>query len=159
MAIIINSVLVRFPTQQSFAANVRQEHLTIARRFVNTVAAQVKVGEGVASLTATPDPCYRYLQVTIPDLTDRIIAQGKALVRAIEALGTIQPSSPFERALARLPMAAYKRRLRGIVEIAPAWVSEEILSASEHIGDRWAMVWMPAQCFDFYPEWQHTMCV
>jgi hypothetical protein len=32
-------------------------------------------------------------------LTDRIIAQGHALVRAIEALGTIEPSGPFERAL------------------------------------------------------------
>jgi hypothetical protein len=36
------------------------------------------------------------------DLTNRIIAPGRALVRAIETLGTIQPSGPFERALARL---------------------------------------------------------
>jgi hypothetical protein len=36
------------------------------------------------------------------DLTNRIIAQGKALVRAIEALSTIQPIGSFERALARL---------------------------------------------------------
>jgi hypothetical protein len=50
---------------------------------------------------ATPEPCCRYLQVTIPDSIDCIIAQGPALVRA-EALGTIQPSGPFERALARL---------------------------------------------------------
>ena len=28
------------------------------------------------------------------DLTNRIIAQGRALVRAIEALSTIQPSGP-----------------------------------------------------------------
>jgi hypothetical protein len=54
------------------------------------------------------------------DLTDRIIAQGRALVRAIEALGTIQPSGPFERALARLLVAAYERRLRGVVALAPA---------------------------------------
>jgi hypothetical protein len=47
--------------------------------------------------------------VTTPDLTDYIIFQGPALVRAIEALSTIQPSGPFERALARLLMAAYKR--------------------------------------------------
>jgi hypothetical protein len=40
--------------------------------------------------------------VTISDPTDRIIAQGKALVRAIEALGTVEPTGPFERALARL---------------------------------------------------------
>jgi hypothetical protein len=31
--------------------------------------------------------------------TDRILRQGKALVRAIEALGTIDPSGPFERAV------------------------------------------------------------
>jgi hypothetical protein len=53
------------------------------------------------------------------DLPDRIILQGRALVRAIEALGTIQPSGPFERALARLLIAAYKRRVRGIVKLAP----------------------------------------
>jgi hypothetical protein len=42
-------------------------------------------------------------------LTDHIITQGRALVRAIEDLQTIQPSGPFERALACLLMAAYKR--------------------------------------------------
>jgi hypothetical protein len=47
--------------------------------------------------------------MTNPELTDRILRQGRALVRAIEALGTIQPTGPFERALARLLMAAYKR--------------------------------------------------
>lgn len=34
------------------------------------------------------------------ELTDRILRQGRALVRAIEALGTIEPTGPFERALA-----------------------------------------------------------
>jgi hypothetical protein len=52
-------------------------------------------------------------------LTDHLISQGRALVRAIEALGTIEPTGPFERALARLLMAAYKRWLRAIVEVAP----------------------------------------
>jgi len=75
------------------------------------------------------------------DLTDRILRQGRALVRAIEALGTIQPSCPFERALARLLMAAYKHRLRGIVLAAPARVSEDILSASQHIGDDRPALW------------------
>jgi hypothetical protein len=55
-----------------------------------------------------------------PDLTDCLISQGLALVRAIEALGTIEPSGPFERALARLLMAAYKRRLRAIAAAVPA---------------------------------------
>ena len=44
------------------------------------------------------------------------------------------------RALARVLMAAYKRRLRAIVKVAPAWVGEEILSASEHIGDKRAVL-------------------
>jgi hypothetical protein len=37
--------------------------------------------------------------MTDPAHTDRIIEQGKALVRAIGALGTIEPSGPFEHAL------------------------------------------------------------
>jgi hypothetical protein len=76
-------------------------------------------GGAVAHPSATPEPCCRYLQVTIPDLTNRIITQGKALVRAIEALGTIEPTGPFEWALAWLLMAAHKRRLREIMEAVP----------------------------------------
>ena len=53
-------------------------------------------------------------------LTDHLIAQSRSLVRAIEALGTIEPTGPFERALARLLLAACKRRVRAIVEIAPS---------------------------------------
>jgi hypothetical protein len=64
--------------------------------------------------------------MTNPALTDRIMFQGHALVRAIEALGIIEPTGPFERALARLLIAAYKRRLRAIVRVVPTWVSEEI---------------------------------
>jgi hypothetical protein len=61
------------------------------------------------------------------DFTIRILTHPRALVRAIEALGTIQPTGPFERALARLP-----------------WVTKEILSASEHIGDDRAVLWLSA---------------
>jgi len=39
-------------------------------------------------------------------------------------------------------MAAYKRRLRGIVKLTPTWVSEEILSASERIGDDRPAPWL-----------------
>jgi hypothetical protein len=74
--------------------------------------------------------------------TDRIIAQGKALARAIEALSIIEPSGPFERWQMRLLQTAYKQRLRAIVAAAPAWVAEEILSASEYIGEDRAAVWM-----------------
>ena len=61
-------------------------------------------------------------------------------------MGTIRPSGPFERVLARLLQAAYKRRIRPIVETVPAWVSEEMLSASERIGDRRAVLWMSKNC-------------
>jgi hypothetical protein len=100
---------------------------------------------------ATPEPCCRYLQMTDPALTDRMIAQRRALVRAIEALGTIQPTGPFERALARLLIAAYKRRQRAIVRVVPTWASEKMLSTSER--------GKAALPFDFYPELQYTMCV
>jgi hypothetical protein len=36
------------------------------------------------------------------ELTDRVLAQGKALVRAIVALEAIEPSDWFERAIAGL---------------------------------------------------------
>ncbi len=61
-----------------------------------------------------------------PTTTETVIQQDKALVRAIEAIGTIEPSDPLEQAL---------------VAVLPEWVTEEILSASQHIGDDRAVVW------------------
>jgi hypothetical protein len=70
--------------------------------------------------------------------TERVLEQGKALVRAIEALATINPTAASERAIASLLLRVYKRRLRGIVVVA-RWVAEEILSASQHIdGVAWS---------------------
>jgi hypothetical protein len=66
-------------------------------------------------------------------------------------VGTIEPTGPFERALARLLMAAYKCRLRAIVKLVPTWVSEEILSASER--------GKAAPPFNFCPELPYTMCM
>jgi len=66
-----------------------------------------------------------YLKITASVLSDCIVAKGKALVRAIEALGTIEPSGAIERAAARLLLYAYKRRLRGVVEAALVWMVEE----------------------------------
>ena len=60
----------------------------------------------------------------------------------IEALDIIEPTGPFERAVAGLLLAAYKRRLRSIVGAAPAWVSEKILSASENISDQRPVLWL-----------------
>ena len=48
--------------------------------------------------------------MTTPDTTDRIITQSRALVRAVEALSTIEPTGPLERLLAGLLLSAYERR-------------------------------------------------
>ncbi len=61
--------------------------------------------------------------------TDSIIAQGRILVWAIEALDAIESSEPFERAVAELFRAAYKRRLIEIIEAVPPWMAQEILNA------------------------------
>jgi len=49
-----------------------------------------------------------------PALTDCILRQGKARVRAIEAPSAIAPSGPIERAPARLLLYVYKRWPRGV---------------------------------------------
>ena len=41
-----------------------------------------------------------------------------------------------------LLLYAYRRRLRGVVAVAPSWMIEEILSASEHVGDDRAVRWV-----------------
>jgi hypothetical protein len=79
--------------------------------------------------------------MTNPAHTQRIIAQGKALVRAIEALGTIEPSGWFERWQARMLQRAYKERLNAIVAGVPEWAAEEILSAGGHIPEDRPAVW------------------
>ena len=63
--------------------------------------------------------------------TERILEQGQPLVRAIEALETIEPTGPIERAMVWLLLQAYPRRLRGIVALAPEWLAEETLSGRE----------------------------
>ena len=79
---------------------------------------------------------------TDADHTDRIIAQGRALVWAIEALGEIESSRPFEGELAGLFQAACKRCLSAIVAEAPSWVREEILSVSGCIQDGRPVEWL-----------------
>ena len=64
------------------------------------------------------------------DPTARLITQGRALVRAIESIGAIQADWALERLIASLLLALYKRKLRGIIAAAPAWVGEEILGVS-----------------------------
>ena len=100
------------------------------------------MARATARPTAPQQLCNGCSQMTNPTLTNRIIAQGRALVRAIEAMGTIEPTNRLERKLAGLLLHLYKRRLRGIVEAVPDWVAEEILSTSEHIGDDRAVLWM-----------------
>ena len=67
------------------------------------------------------------------DRTERILEQGQALVRAIEALETIEPTGPIERVQVWFLLQAYRGRLRAIVAAAPRWVAEEILTASQQI--------------------------
>lgn len=74
------------------------------------------------------------------DLVDRVIRQGRALVRAIEGLSEIEPSGWFERALVRLLLAGYRRRLRGIVDAVPEWAKAKILGASA--GDESMVLWV-----------------
>jgi hypothetical protein len=75
------------------------------------------------------------------DATAKILEQGKALVRAIEGLETIDATGPIERATVWLLLQAYRRRLRESVASAPTWVSEEILSASQRIGGDRPVLW------------------
>jgi hypothetical protein len=56
-------------------------------------------------------------QVTV---TERVLEQGKALE-------TIQATGPVERAMVWLLLQAYRRRLRGLIELALAWVGEKML--------------------------------
>jgi hypothetical protein len=51
--------------------------------------------------------------------TDKLLQQGKALVRAIEALDTIEPTGPIERVQAWFLIKAYKCWLRVIVASDP----------------------------------------
>jgi hypothetical protein len=74
--------------------------------------------------------------------TERILQQGQALARAIEALEVIEPTGALERSQVRLLLQAYRRRLRGIIEVVPDWLAEEILSASQAIGSDRPAVWM-----------------
>jgi hypothetical protein len=48
---------------------------------------------------------------------------------------------PIEQVIIWLLLQAYRRRLRAIVTSALAWVSEEILSASQRIGEDRPAIW------------------
>ena len=78
---------------------------------------------------------HRTILTPAAEATDRVITQGCALARAIEGIGVIEPSAWFERAIAGLLLAAYKRRLRAIVGAAPVWVGDRILGAVEGVPD------------------------
>ena len=52
----------------------------------------------------------RTMLATVVDATDRVITQARALVRAIEAIGIIEPSAWFERAIAGPLLADHELR-------------------------------------------------
>ena len=68
-------------------------------------------------------------------IATRVIIQGRALVRSVQALETIEPSAGFERAIRGLQVKAYTRRLHAIIGTAPPWVGNRIFQASESILD------------------------
>ena len=76
------------------------------------------------------------------ETADRIIRQGRTLVRAIEGLSEVDPTRPIERLMIRMLLDSYKQRLQALVAALPAWAVEKILSASEHVGDDGAVVWV-----------------
>ena len=76
------------------------------------------------------------------ETADRIIRQGRTLVRAIEGLSEVDPTGPIERLMIRMLLDSYKQRLQALVAALPAWAVEKILSAGEHVGDDRAVVWV-----------------
>jgi hypothetical protein len=72
--------------------------------------------------------------------SDQIIVQGRALAQALKALDAIEPDNYLERHIAKLLAAAYERRLREIIETAPAWVAEEISRTDENVNEDRAQV-------------------
>ena len=74
-------------------------------------------------------------ELTPTEAASKIIAEGRALVRAIAAIDTSVPGDPIEHRQARLLQVEYRHCLRELLRAVPAWVAEEILSASEQIGD------------------------
>jgi hypothetical protein len=61
------------------------------------------IGGAVAHAAPNSEPCDRYPQTAGPG---RIIAQGRALVAATEALSTIEPSGPPVAAGLQAPSGA-----------------------------------------------------
>jgi len=82
------------------------------------------------------------LNTTNPTHTDRVIRQGRALVKAIEGLSEADPGGPIERLMIQMLLDSYKQRLQALVTALPAWAVEKILSASERVGDDRAVLWM-----------------
>ncbi len=65
----------------------------------------------------------------------QIIAEGRALVRAIAAMNASAPTGHLARRKTRLLQVEYRHRLREIIRVAPAWIAEEILGTAELVGD------------------------
>ncbi len=65
------------------------------------------------------------------DKSEWLIDQGRALVRAIEALEDIDTRGWFARSMGRLLHAAYEHRLDEIVELLPDEIVGEIAQAGE----------------------------
>ena len=67
------------------------------------------------------------------ELEQRVVAQGRAMVRLIEAIDVLLENSGSwrETALLKTAQRLYRHRLRELVAVLPPDVSAEILAASE----------------------------
>lgn len=63
---------------------------------------------------------------------ENVIRQGRALAAAIRAFDVLEPKAGFvERWLIRLLRYSYRQRVRYLVDVLPAEVGAEIISAGD----------------------------
>jgi len=73
---------------------------------------------------------------TPDEIRQRVIAQGRAMVRLIESIDVLLTNSGSwrESLLLRVTRGVYRHRLRRLIGVLPADISAEILAASDSIG-------------------------
>lgn len=72
----------------------------------------------------------------------RMLRRDGTRIRTTVAPEATEPTEAIEKAMLWLLPQAHRQRLRAIIEAAPSWMGEEILSVSQAIGEKRAAVWM-----------------
>jgi hypothetical protein len=65
----------------------------------------------------------------------KLLQQAKVLVQAVEVRETMYDTGWVERIHAWFSVQAYRGRLTGLMSLGPESLAEEILSASQRVGD------------------------